>query len=89
METVWISGGELECHGAEESGKAMQQVDNFGKTSGEPENESGVEKQMDHDGRFADSKKSDYINGTDDFLENIAVCDENASGTTFLTQGLS
>ena len=70
-------GGELECHGAEESGKAMQQVDNFGKTSGEPENESGVEKQMDHDGRFADSKKSDYINGTDDFLENIAVCDEN------------
>ena len=52
-------GGELECHGAEESGKAMQQVDNFGKTSGEPENESGVEKQMDHDGRFADSKKSD------------------------------
>ena len=32
---------------------------------------------MDHDGRFADSKKSDYINGTDDFLENIAVCDEN------------
>ena len=66
-------GGELECHGAEESGKAMQQVDNFGKTSGEPENESGVEKQMDHDGRFADSKKSDYINGTDDFLENIAV----------------
>ena len=70
-------GGELECHGAEESGKAMQQVDNFGKTSGEPENESGVEKQMDHDGRFADSKKSDHINGTDDFLENIAVCDEN------------
>ena len=48
-----------------------------GKTSGEPENESGVEKQMDHDGRFADSKKSDHINGTDDFLENIAVCDEN------------
>ena len=70
-------GGELECHGAEESGKAMQQVDNFGKTSGEPENESGVEKQMDHDGRFADSKKNDHINGTDDFLENIAVCDEN------------
>lgn len=44
-------GGELECLGAEEAGKTVQQVDN-----------SGV---------------ADDINGTDDFLENIAMCEEN------------
>ena len=39
-------GGELDCYGAEEAGKTIQQVDNFGKTSGEPENKSGMEKQI-------------------------------------------
>lgn len=81
-------GGELECHGAEESGKAMQQVDNFGKTSGEPENESGVEKQMDHDGRFADSKKA-TISTEPMIFWKISPYVMKIFWKTFLKQGLS
>ena len=46
-------GGELECLGAEETGKNGQQVDNSGRTD------------------------TAQVSGTDDFLENIAMCEEN------------
>ena len=53
--------GELECSGAEAAGKKEDPVDNSGK-SPSAEGTQGA---------------SDKINGTDDFLENIAMCEEN------------
>ena len=70
--------GELECSGAEAAGKKENPVDNSGKypsaegmqlkdnaSEAEKENISGTQ------------GTSDKINGTDDFLENIAMCEEN------------
>ena len=53
--------GELECSGAEAAGKKEDPVDNSGKSPA-AEGMQGT---------------SDKINGTDDFLENIAMCEEN------------
>ena len=70
--------GELECSGAEAAGKKENPVDNSGKyPSAEgiqlKDNASEAEKENISGTQGA----SDKINGTDDFLENIAMCEEN------------
>ena len=69
--------GELDCCGAEEAGKKASVVDNSGKTPA-----SGGRQLKDNAGEAEKENisgtqgVSDEINGTDDFLENIAMCDE-------------
>ena len=70
--------GELECSGAEAAGKKENPVDNSGKSPSAEgmqlkDNASEAEKENISGTQGA----SDKINGTDDFLENIAMCEEN------------
>ena len=70
--------GELECSGAEAAGKKENPVDNSGKSPSTEgmqlkDNASEAEKENISGTQGA----SDKINGTDDFLENIAMCEEN------------
>ena len=70
--------GELECSGAEAAGKKENPVDNSGKSPSAEgmqlkDNASETEKENISGTQGA----SDKINGTDDFLENIAMCEEN------------
>lgn len=70
--------GELECSGAEAAGKKENPVDNSGKSPSAEgmqlkDNVSEAEKENISGTQGA----SDKINGTDDFLENIAMCEEN------------
>ncbi len=79
--------GELECSGAEDAGKKDSAVDNSGKSPAadgmQPkDNTSGAEKAH----MSGNQNDSDEINGTDDFLENIAMCDEELL-ETFLETG--
>ena len=79
--------GELDCSGAEEDGKEASAVDNSGKTPA-----SGGMQLKDNAGETEKENisgtqgTSDEINGTDDFLENIAMCDEELL-ETFLETG--
>ena len=79
--------GELECSGVEEDGKEASAVDNSGKTPA-----SGGMQLKDNAGEAEKENisgtqgTSDEINGTDDFLENIAMCDEELL-ETFLETG--
>ena len=79
--------GELECSGAEDAGKKDSAVDNSGKSPAADgmqlkDNASGAEKAH----MSGNQNDSDEINGTDDFLENIAMCDEELL-ETFLETG--
>ena len=70
--------GELECSGAEAAGKKENPVDNSGKSPSAEgmqlkDNASEAEKENISGTQGA----SDKINGTVDFLENIAMCEEN------------
>ena len=70
--------GELECSSAEAAGKKENPVDNSGKSPSAEgmqlkDNASEAEKENISGTQGA----SDKINGTDDFLENIAMCEEN------------
>lgn len=79
--------GELECSGAEEAGKKEAPVDNSGESpvaegTQLKDDASGAEKAH----MSEEKNDSDEINGTDDFLENIAMCDEELL-ETFLETG--
>ena len=70
--------GELECSGAEAAGKKENPVDNSGKSpSAEGMQLKDNANEAEKENIFETQGASDKINGTDDFLENIAVCDEN------------
>ena len=80
--------GELECSGAEAAGKKENPVDNSGKSPSAEgmqlkDNASEAEKENISGTQGA----SDKINGTDDFLENIAMCEENLL-ESFLETGM-
>ena len=79
--------GELDCSGAEEAGKKEAPVDNSGESpvaegTQLKDDASGAEKAH----MSEEKNDSDEINGTDDFLENIAMCDEELL-ETFLETG--
>lgn len=79
--------GELECSGVEAAGKKENPVDNSGKYPAAEgtqlkDDASGAEKAH----MSEEKNDSDEINGTDDFLENIAMCDEELL-ETFLETG--
>ena len=79
--------GELDCSGVEEDGKKEEPVDNSGESpvaegTQLKDDASGAEKAH----MSEEKNDSDEINGTDDFLENIAMCDEELL-ETFLETG--
>ncbi len=70
--------GELECSGAEAAGKKENPVDNSGKSpSAEGMQLKDNANEAEKENIFETQGASDKINGTDDFLENIAMCEEN------------